>query len=66
MCLMLFLFFQKLFAIQMAEFKLTIKCMWNSETGDFKPLTDESIQDKEDESESMQDKEDEEEIDGSE
>ncbi|XP_012691380.1 mRNA turnover protein 4 homolog [Clupea harengus] len=56
----------KLFAIQMAEFKLTIKCMWNSETGDFKLLTDESIQDKEDESESMQDKEDEEEIDGSE
>ncbi|XP_076123603.1 mRNA turnover protein 4 homolog [Alosa pseudoharengus] len=48
----------KLFAIEMAEFKLTIKCMWNSETGDFKKLSEES--------ESMQDKEDMEDDDGSE
>ncbi|KAG5274731.1 hypothetical protein AALO_G00139520 [Alosa alosa] len=48
----------KLFAIEMAEFKLTLKCMWNSETGDFKKLSEES--------ESMQDKEDMEDDDGSE
>lgn len=24
----------------MAEFKLSIKCMWNSETGDFEKLTE--------------------------
>lgn len=41
----------------MAEFKLTIKCMWDSETGDFKKLSEES--------ESMQEEEEEDE-DGSE
>ncbi|XP_067243190.1 mRNA turnover protein 4 homolog [Chanodichthys erythropterus] len=30
----------KLFGIEMAEFKLSIKCMWNSESGDFEKLTD--------------------------
>lgn len=24
----------------MAEFKISIKCMWNSESGDFEKLTD--------------------------
>ncbi|XP_062401048.1 mRNA turnover protein 4 homolog [Sardina pilchardus] len=40
----------KLFAIEMAEFKLTIKCMWNSETGEFQKLSEESerMEDKED------------------
>uniref|UniRef100_A0AAY4D2U4 Ribosome assembly factor mrt4 n=1 Tax=Denticeps clupeoides TaxID=299321 RepID=A0AAY4D2U4_9TELE len=28
----------KLFGIEMAEFKLSIKCMWNSESGDFVQL----------------------------
>lgn len=32
--------FQKLFGIEMAEFKVTIKCMWNSETGDFELLAE--------------------------
>lgn len=49
----------KLFGYEMADFKVTIKCMWNSETGDFAQLADES--------EGMQqDDEDEEEEDGSE
>lgn len=32
----------------MAEFKITIKCMWNSESGDFEMLTgdEEHIQEK--------------------
>ncbi|KAF4107032.1 mRNA turnover protein 4 homolog [Onychostoma macrolepis] len=30
----------KLFEIEMAEFKMSIKCMWNSESGDFEKLTD--------------------------
>lgn len=30
--------FQKLFGFEMAEFKVTVKCMWNSETGDFELL----------------------------
>ncbi|KAI7794961.1 mRNA turnover protein 4 homolog [Triplophysa rosa] len=30
----------KFFGIEMAEFKLSIKCMWNSETGDFEKLTE--------------------------
>ncbi|XP_026077517.1 mRNA turnover protein 4 homolog [Carassius auratus] len=30
----------KLFAIEMAEFKISVKCMWNSESGDFEKLTD--------------------------
>lgn len=33
-------FFQKLFGIEMAEFKVTVKCMWNSETGDFTLLVE--------------------------
>ncbi|XP_060766588.1 mRNA turnover protein 4 homolog [Neoarius graeffei] len=31
---------QKLFGIEMAEFKVTVKCMWNSETGDFTLLVE--------------------------
>ncbi|XP_030633140.1 mRNA turnover protein 4 homolog [Chanos chanos] len=31
----------KLFGIEMAEFKVSIKCMWNSETGDFEKLAEE-------------------------
>lgn len=31
----------KLFGIEMAEFKATIKCMWNSESGDFERLAEE-------------------------
>ncbi|KAI1890506.1 hypothetical protein AGOR_G00154400 [Albula goreensis] len=31
----------KLFNIEMAEFKVRIKCMWNSETGDFEKMLDE-------------------------
>ncbi|XP_043108536.1 mRNA turnover protein 4 homolog [Puntigrus tetrazona] len=30
----------KLFGIEMAEFKISIKCMWNSESGNFEKLTD--------------------------
>uniref|UniRef100_A0A8C1J4N2 Ribosome assembly factor mrt4 n=1 Tax=Cyprinus carpio TaxID=7962 RepID=A0A8C1J4N2_CYPCA len=30
----------KLFGIEMAEFKISVKCMWNSESGDFEKLTD--------------------------
>ncbi|KTF92823.1 hypothetical protein cypCar_00022063 [Cyprinus carpio] len=30
----------KLFGTEMAEFKISIKCMWNSESGDFEKLTD--------------------------
>ncbi|XP_065096861.1 mRNA turnover protein 4 homolog [Paramisgurnus dabryanus] len=30
----------KLFGMEMAEFKVTIKCMWNSESGDFIKLTE--------------------------
>lgn len=30
----------KLFGFEMAEFKLSIKCMWNSESGEFEKLTD--------------------------
>ncbi|KAL2090811.1 hypothetical protein ACEWY4_013074 [Coilia grayii] len=48
----------KLFGYEMAEFKVTIKCMWNSETGDFAQLADGS--------EDMQENEEEEEEDGSE
>lgn len=44
----------------MAEFKVSIKCMWNSETGDFAKLSDDS------EEGMQQDDEDEEEEDGSE
>lgn len=32
--------FQKLFGIEMAEFRVTVKCMWNSETGDFELLAE--------------------------
>lgn len=30
----------KLFGIEMAEFKISIKCMWNSESGEFEKQTD--------------------------
>ncbi|XP_026098325.1 mRNA turnover protein 4 homolog [Carassius auratus] len=30
----------KLFGTEMAEFKISVKCMWNSESGDFEKLTD--------------------------
>ncbi|XP_063071786.1 mRNA turnover protein 4 homolog [Engraulis encrasicolus] len=50
----------KLFGYEMAEFKVSIKCMWNSETGDFAKLSDDS------EEGMQQDDEDEEEEDGSE
>ncbi|KAF4107233.1 hypothetical protein G5714_011597 [Onychostoma macrolepis] len=33
-------FASKLFEIKMAEFKISIKCMWYSESGDFEKLTD--------------------------
>uniref|UniRef100_A0A3Q1FWI0 Ribosome assembly factor mrt4 n=1 Tax=Acanthochromis polyacanthus TaxID=80966 RepID=A0A3Q1FWI0_9TELE len=41
----------KLFAIEMAEFKVQIKCMWNSETGEFENFAgeEEPMQDNEDE-----------------
>lgn len=41
----------KLFGYKMAEFKVTIKCMWNSETGDFAQLADgsEDMQENEEE-----------------
>ncbi|XP_012736844.2 mRNA turnover protein 4 homolog isoform X1 [Fundulus heteroclitus] len=41
----------KLFAIEMAEFKVQIKCMWNSETGEFESLAaeEEQMEEKEDE-----------------
>lgn len=37
----------------MAEFKVQIKCMWNSETGEFENVAgeDESMQDNEDDDE---------------
>lgn len=40
----------KLLGIEMAEFKVQIKCMWNSETGDFMSFSEEppSIQEDED------------------
>ncbi|XP_066526386.1 mRNA turnover protein 4 homolog [Hoplias malabaricus] len=41
----------KLFGIEMAEFKMSIKCMWNSESGEFEILAD----DKEDNQEQMND-----------
>ncbi|KAA8593291.1 hypothetical protein FQN60_009407 [Etheostoma spectabile] len=41
----------KLFGIEMAEFKVQIKCMWNSETGEFENVAgeEESMQDNEEE-----------------
>ncbi|TNM88722.1 hypothetical protein fugu_004976 [Takifugu bimaculatus] len=44
----------KLFGIEMAEFKVQIKCMWNSETGEFENFMgeEESIQDHEDDDDS--------------
>lgn len=47
----LLLSWQKLLGMEMAEFKLTLKCMWNSETGDCELLADadeEAMQTKED------------------
>ncbi|KAK7119069.1 hypothetical protein R3I94_021047 [Phoxinus phoxinus] len=34
----------KLFGNEMAEFKLSIKCMWNSESGDFEKLADGDVE----------------------
>nr|ACI66337.1 mRNA turnover protein 4 homolog [Salmo salar] len=45
----------KLFGIEMAEFRVQIKCMWNSETSDFEKLAEEE------EEEAMQDNDKEEE-----
>lgn len=41
---------QKLFSIEMAEFKVQIKCMWNSETCQFEKFVGEeqTMEDKED------------------
>ncbi|KAM7422852.1 hypothetical protein PAMA_010742 [Pampus argenteus] len=43
----------KLFGTEMAEFKVQIKCMWNSETGEFQNLAgeEESMQDDDDDDE---------------
>ncbi|XP_037303753.2 mRNA turnover protein 4 homolog [Pungitius pungitius] len=43
----------KLFGIEMAEFKVQIKCMWNSETGEFENVAggEEPMQDNEDDDE---------------
>lgn len=52
--------FQKLFGIEMAEFKVTIKCMWNSETGDFELLAEgdeEAMQAKDDDDDDDDDEE---------
>ncbi|XP_051528469.1 mRNA turnover protein 4 homolog [Myxocyprinus asiaticus] len=49
----------KLFGIEMAEFKLSIKCMWNSESGDF-----EKLMEGDDEEETRKEEEDLEEDDG--
>ncbi|KAM6979692.1 mRNA turnover protein 4 homolog [Aplochiton taeniatus] len=49
----------KLFAIQMAEFRVKIKCMWNSETGDIEAF---AAEDDEEEEESMQENEKDEEV----
>ncbi|CAB1314920.1 unnamed protein product [Coregonus sp. 'balchen'] len=48
----------KLFGIEMAEFRVQIKCMWNSETSDFEKLAEEE------EEEAMQDNDDKEEEEG--
>lgn len=42
---------QKLFAIEMAEFRVQIKCVWNSETGEFENVAgeEEPAQDNEEE-----------------
>lgn len=44
----------KLFGIEMAEFKVQIKCMWNSETGEFENFAgeEEPMQDNEDDDDS--------------
>ncbi|XP_006783310.1 mRNA turnover protein 4 homolog [Neolamprologus brichardi] len=49
----------KLFGIEMAEFKVQIKCMWNSETGEFENFAgeDESMQDEEDDNDDEDDAE---------
>ncbi|KAG7478423.1 hypothetical protein MATL_G00080630 [Megalops atlanticus] len=49
----------KLFSVEMVEFTVTIKCMWNSETGEF-----EKMQEDEEEEEAMQGEEEEEEEEG--
>lgn len=43
----------KLFGIEMAEFKLLVKCMWNSESNDFEKFAEEE----EEEEDAMQEKE---------
>lgn len=50
----------KLFGHEMAEFKVQIKCMWNSETGEFENFAgaDEPMQDNEEEAEEKEEEED--------
>ncbi|PKU28924.1 hypothetical protein llap_20771 [Limosa lapponica baueri] len=38
---------QKLFGYEMAEFKVTIKFLWNSETGDFQKLVGDTVEEEE-------------------
>ncbi|NXX21341.1 MRT4 protein, partial [Podargus strigoides] len=45
----------KLFGYEMAEFKVTIKFLWNSETGDFQKLVGDSVEEEEDENDSDND-----------
>ncbi|MBN3310529.1 mRNA turnover protein 4 homolog [Amia ocellicauda] len=45
----------KLFGIEMAEFSVQIKCMWNSETGEFDKLEDAEEAEEEDEEEGSDD-----------
>ncbi|MCJ8744665.1 hypothetical protein PDJAM_G00121220 [Pangasius djambal] len=50
----------KLFGMEMAEFKVTVKCMWNSETGDFELLdegAEEAMQTRDDDDDEDDDEE---------
>ncbi|NWI68079.1 MRT4 protein, partial [Todus mexicanus] len=51
----------KLFGYEMAEFKVTIKFLWNSETGDFQKLVGDTMKEKEEEEEEEENEEEEEE-----
>ncbi|KAJ7420498.1 hypothetical protein WISP_48229 [Willisornis vidua] len=46
---------EKLFGYEMAEFKVTIKFVWNSETGDFQKLVAGTTQEEEEEEEEEED-----------
>ncbi|NXL48818.1 MRT4 protein, partial [Podilymbus podiceps] len=48
----------KLFGYEMAEFKVTIKFLWNSETGDFQKLVGDSAEEEEEEEEEEDSNED--------